>query len=392
VLDELFPISGDLSDRPDPWHDRLTLLLVLTAAIPTAWAAVSFVAALIIVATMALGVDGDAVGLGMAFAALMAAVGAPLALGFAIYGALRPRRRERLLIVTEILWFGVLPVWGFAINASLPDCAACVDTNRAVAWPEGVIVVAGWALSLIAYVVSRRFPDPLGRASELLILLGLGVGVIECSALVLHFGPQLIPGFIFGPIGLPLVAPSVVVPVWALTAFSRLWRHPDAALVGGAAAVLLSAGATADLLVTRLVLGVFDLFGGALADTCGWTLSVRVPPPQDCHYLCTVAARGHPWLVRPLRLGKRRGHVIVVNRQLAVANAFEDLLHERWPRFGAGARRAYDRVGRPICRYLMHPLAADAVFLAMLPAQAAFELVLRALDRDPEARIDRMYR
>lgn len=32
------------------------------------------------------------------------------------------------------------------------------------------------------------------------------------------------------------------------------------------------------------------------------------------------------------------------------------------------------------------------MFVAMLPAQAAFEVVLWALDRDREARIDRMYR
>ena len=84
--------------------------------------------------------------------------------------------------------------------------------------------------------------------------------------------------------------------------------------------------------------------------------------------------------------------MIVVNRQLAVANAFEDLLHERWPRFGRLARDGYDRVGLPISAWIVHPLASDFVFVAMLPAQAAFEVVLWALDRDREARIDRMYR
>ena len=106
-----------------------------------------------------------------------------------------------------------------------------------------------------------------------------------------------------------------------------------------------------------------------------------------------MAAQGHPWLVRPLRMGVRRGQPIVVNRQLAVANAFEDLIHERWPRTGRFLRRTYDRVGLPISGWLLRPLAADLVFVAMLPAQLGFELFLRWVDRgDPEARIDRMYR
>ena len=42
--------------------------------------------------------------------------------------------------------------------------------------------------------------------------------------------------------------------------------------------------------------------------------------------LCTVALRGHEKLVRPTRMGLRRGERIVVNRQLCVANAFEQLL------------------------------------------------------------------
>ena len=82
-----------------------------------------------------------------------------------------------------------------------------------------------------------------------------------------------------------------------------------------------------------------------------------------------------------------------MNRQLAVANAFEDLLHERWPRFGAAARRTYDALGLPVSRWIRWRWAADLVYLAMKPAEILFYLVLRATDTgDPEARIDRMYR
>jgi hypothetical protein len=82
-----------------------------------------------------------------------------------------------------------------------------------------------------------------------------------------------------------------------------------------------------------------------------------------------------------------------VNRQLQLANAFEDLLHERWPRLGRVARTTYDRLGLPISRYIRGAYAADLVYLAMKPAEWLFYLCLLLLDRSPpEARIDRMYR
>jgi hypothetical protein len=111
------------------------------------------------------------------------------------------------------------------------------------------------------------------------------------------------------------------------------------------------------------------------------------------HYLCTVAAHGHPWLVRPERWGMRGGRPILVNRQLAVANAFEDLLHARWPRFGRRCRQLYDRCALPISRHVRHPLLCDAVYLLMKPCELGFGLVLLLLDPgDPEVRIQQMYR
>ena len=135
---------------------------------------------------------------------------------------------------------------------------------------------------------------------------------------------------------------------------------------------------------------VFDVF----TRTCGHTFSQLpiVHLPCSGHYLCTVAACGHPKLVRPLRLGQRGGQPIVVNRQLAMANAFEDLLHERFPRFGCAARRAYDRVGLPISRWVRHRLLADVIYVLMKPAEWAFYVFLLLFDPcDPEVRLARMY-
>ena len=90
---------------------------------------------------------------------------------------------------------------------------------------------------------------------------------------------------------------------------------------------------------------------------------------MDAHYLCTVVLRGHEKLVRPTRMGLRREEKIVVNRQLCVANAFEQLLEERMPRFHRAVRKFYDTYGYPISRHIRTPLAADAVYLMMKPLE-----------------------
>lgn len=56
-------------------------------------------------------------------------------------------------------------------------------------------------------------------------------------------------------------------------------------------------------------------------DTVTWTLSQQVHPPVLNHrgyYLCTVAASGHPKIIKPIRMGQRNGRQIIVNRQLLI--------------------------------------------------------------------------
>ena len=60
----------------------------------------------------------------------------------------------------------------------------------------------------------------------------------------------------------------------------------------------------------------------AFLETSDWTLSTKISPPSvtyDAHYLCTVSLRGHKNIVKPIRMGIRRGEKIVVNRQLCIA-------------------------------------------------------------------------
>ena len=161
----------------------------------------------------------------------------------------------------------------------------------------------------------------------------------------------------------------------------------------------------AGLIATLPILGILSiiliLFGQqpdsiilAFTKTSDWILSGEISPPPtayDVHYLCTVSLRGHRKLVRPLRYGIRRGEKIVVNRQLCVANAFEELIMEKTPRFHRAVRHFYDTYGYPISRHINTAFAADVTYIIMKPLEWAFLLVLYLVDIKPEDRIGRQY-
>lgn len=133
----------------------------------------------------------------------------------------------------------------------------------------------------------------------------------------------------------------------------------------------------------------------AFKDTADWTFSKQVPPPPidyEGHYLCTVAAGGHQKIVRPLRLGSRRGETIMVNRQLCIANAFEEVIQEKFPRFHKNIRHFYDTYGYPVSRHITSPFRADVVYVLMKPLEWLFLIFLYTVDVHPERRISGQYR
>lgn len=137
-----------------------------------------------------------------------------------------------------------------------------------------------------------------------------------------------------------------------------------------------------------------DGFIKAFTMTADWTFSTQIPPPPmeyKGHYLCTVAAGGHKKVVKPLRCGKRLGATIVVNRQLLAANAFEDLIKEKLPRFHRAVRSFYDKHGYPISRHITTPCRADAVYILMKPLEFIFVAALYLFDVHPENRIAVQY-
>jgi hypothetical protein len=310
----------------------------------------------------------------------------------------RPRRAVRVLV------FLLLPIWGVIANHHMtaPCRLACPsEPYRALASPEVYGLLLLHVVAVGGYELSRRREHDMPARAEPWIVALLLCGVVLHVALAVQL-LDLLPWLLFFPLSLPLLTPFLAVILF--------WRELARRLRAQAERVE-SAGRTKLLRgIFRLpfVLGAYALLLGfwrghpqgaldVFARTCTHSLS-RLPlelssPQCGGHYLCTLAARGHPALVRPERLGIRRGRVIVVNRQLAVANAFEDLLHARWPRLGRTARTCYDRLAIPICRYIQPRWVASLVYLAMKPAEWLFYLALLAFDpHSPEARIDRMYR
>ena len=96
-------------------------------------------------------------------------------------------------------------------------------------------------------------------------------------------------------------------------------------------------------------------------------------------------------IVKPLRLGTRRNETIIVNRQLCIANAFEELIQEKTPRFHRWIRAFYDTYGYPLSRKITTPVIADIIYILMKPLEWAFLIFLYAFDLRPEQRIARQY-
>jgi len=112
------------------------------------------------------------------------------------------------------------------------------------------------------------------------------------------------------------------------------------------------------------------------------------------HFLCSVAANGHKKIVSPTRLGERGGNKIMCNRQLLIANAFEELIEDELPQLHKFIRRNYNKVGNLIHRYYRVfniKFIADFVYLIMKPLELFFLIALYTFDQNPENRIAKQY-
>lgn len=150
-----------------------------------------------------------------------------------------------------------------------------------------------------------------------------------------------------------------------------------------------------------IILAILVLFGQApddaikaFTETANYTFSTKIPPQNltyDEHYLCTVAAGGHKKIVKPVRMGNRHGYAVIVNRQLLIANAFEQILEEKMPKAHRVIRDFYDRYGFPVARLIKSKYIADAIWISMKPLEWIFLIVIYLVDVNPEDRIASQY-
>ena len=153
--------------------------------------------------------------------------------------------------------------------------------------------------------------------------------------------------------------------------------------------------------VIGIMVVVLVLFGQApdaaikaFTETSDFLLSTKASPQnlyQDEHYLCTVAAGGDRKLVKPIRRGLRHGHEVIVNRQLQVANAFEEELMIHTPKLHRKVRDFYDTYGFPVAKAIKKNWIADLVYFIMKPLEYLFVIVLYAVEVHPEDRIAMQY-
>ncbi|MFM9951186.1 MAG: DUF6688 family protein [Saprospiraceae bacterium] len=99
-------------------------------------------------------------------------------------------------------------------------------------------------------------------------------------------------------------------------------------------------------------------------------------------------------MVKPIRYGERHNSKIICNRQLLIANAFEELIEQKFPKIHKVIRRNYNKVGNGIHRYygiFNNKYLADLIYLMMKPLELVFWLTLYTFDKRPEDRIARQY-
>lgn len=260
---------------------------------------------------------------------------------------------------------------------------------------------------------------PLKKMPPLLLVLGLAamyLGTIESVVWGIHVTREmpfdlflLLPAFNY----LLITARTVSSKMWEWRQMaeeddSRMARYQEGKGILSACNRLLSKAERWPLAafvlmwpLLGILIGFLVLFGQrpdavikAFTETSDWNLSQRVAPQNiyyDEHYLCTVAAGGHKRIVKPKRLGVRHGHQVIVNRQLCVANAFEQVLEERTPGFHRAVRHLYDTYGFPVARLIHSKYTADLIYFLMKPLEWIFLIVLYLVDTDPESRIAIQY-
>lgn len=277
-------------------------------------------------------------------------------------------------------------------------------------WIIRTVIVIGYiGLFILGISKPKKLPPLISAFSIASVISGLIVGVLLYIQLMNNFNG------LFYPLCLLYLANIIMLVVrrirFHITEHVRLANERETVYrtkFGAWLGRIMSKVSSMTLFSFALILPIaaifeilFIIFGQgadgfikAFTMTADWTFSTQIPPEPiqySAHYLCTVAAGGHKKIVKPLRYGKRLGDTIIVNRQLLIANAFEDLIAEKTPKFHRAVRSFYDKHGYPVSQHITTPTRADIVYILMKPLEYIFVFVLYLCDSHPENRIAVQY-
>ncbi len=306
--------------------------------------------------------------------------------------------------IAEILFIGILPGIGIAITNDKCDVHPFESNSLPTAYTL-------WIIFAIAYFISRHAKKDLSPIVISIVSAVMVIGVLFALAICIHFMP-MIPIAIFPGIGLLYLSPFfcffyLFKEIIRLNKYLRAYLEKQNNTPGnivnafyysiqqnhlGFVTVL-----TAPLLL--IVQAVLFLFGQQpdsvitqFTESCGYLLSKY----QDCscggeHYLCSIAANGNKKLVKPTRFGVRANERIIVNRQLLIANAFENWLEDHTPKLHRVIRNSYDACNIPVNEWSKHKKFANILYVLMKPLEWLFLLWLYIFDKKPEDRIAKQY-
>jgi len=261
--------------------------------------------------------------------------------------------RNKLWTVIQI-WTVVIVPTLFLSFMDLPYKNDCC-TDSAIFSPEHRIgIYTLIILSITAFVVNifkkNIFPPIAELFLNAFLILGLILNLIFCK----HF-TTIEEGsiwWIFGNV------PIIMLLLIAMTENQRLLKnyieeneYSSNTIIGKLSSKILKLNPiikysilTVLLIPILLLLSLFLMLFGqkpdslikAFTDTYkhGFSQLDYMCDNVQCggHFLCSVAANGHRKIVSPFRYGERNGNKIICNRQLLIANAFEEFLDKNYPR------------------------------------------------------------
>ena len=333
-----------------------------------------------------------------------------------LYQKRRRYTSDSLVLETLLVVFSS-PVMGFGQDWDAPVVLNSVNSRHhtpfSTEYLAAFIIVSAAALVCLFLLNKERIRPPL---VAVLLVSGMYIGILFSLLVIIQLcaglpripddpALLLLPYYILYCLNYIICAVRVVRDT--IVMYADYFRGHDVFLGGFLSGILNRATGwiwfplLGIIPVTGLLAVVFILCGQsafgairAFTETADWTFSTKIPPPPveySGHYLCTVAVNGHEKLVKPTRLGIRQGVKIGVNRQLCVANAFEQLISDRTPRLHKAVRSAYDKYGYPLSKKITTKLRADIVYILMKPLEWMFVIVLYLFDTDPESRIAVQY-